>query len=75
MAMEFAALEDQEANKNGKPALAKLRMLQDVMDVLQKYLSFVAPGVPFLTHAPFHQAISHAINYRPEFPGCGQNVA
>jgi hypothetical protein len=43
MAMELAALEDQEANKNGKPALAKLRMLQDVMDVLQKYVSLILP--------------------------------
>lgn len=34
--MELAALDDQEANKNGRPALAKLRMLQEVMDVLQK---------------------------------------
>lgn len=38
IAMEVAALEDQEANKNGRPALAKLRMLQDVMDVLQKFV-------------------------------------
>ncbi|KAF8322619.1 hypothetical protein DL93DRAFT_2071491 [Clavulina sp. PMI_390] len=36
LAMELAALEDQESNKKGQPAVAKLKILQDVVDVLQK---------------------------------------
>jgi transcription factor SPN1 len=34
--MEVAVMEDQEANSKGKPALAKLKILQSVTDVLQK---------------------------------------
>lgn len=34
--MERAAADDQESNKTGKPAVAKLRMLSQVVDVLQK---------------------------------------
>lgn len=40
--MELAVLEDQESIRKGKPALAKIKMLQEVTDVLQKYVQIPA---------------------------------
>lgn len=47
--MERAANEDIESNKLGKPAVAKLKILSQVIDVLQKSVSFRLQHLPWLT--------------------------